>query len=268
MTDTTTAGISPTSPDSSRTAGSASAADGSQEDPGYVVNAPYYDLIFPAAARDTLAGALLAALPGARTVVELGPGTGQFTEVIARLLGPEAEIFAVEPARIMRAALTTRLAALPEDTARVTVLPEDALRVELDGPCDAVILFNLVMHFGPQERARLWRKCGEALRPGGLLLVETQFPQTAVAVPAAEVPGRALGRHRYDVVSRAEVVGEDRIRWIMTYRTWEGERLLRSETAEFDCHVVCDERLAAELTEAGFTRRDDPAEGVQAWSRS
>ncbi|WP_106400740.1 class I SAM-dependent methyltransferase [Actinocorallia populi] len=254
MTDTTTA--------------PAFEASRAQEDPGYVVNAPYYDLIFPSVVRDTLAGALRAVLPGARAVAELGPGTGQFTEVIARLLGSEAEVFAVEPARIMRAALATRLAALPGDAARVTVLPEGALEAELDTPCDAVVLFNLVMHFGPRERAKLWRKWGEALRPGGLLLLETQYPQTAVAVPASEVPGRTLGRRRYDTVSRAEVAGEDLIRWIMTYRTWEGEELLLSETAEFDCHVVSDERLAAELTGAGFTRQEDPAEGVQAWRRS
>ncbi len=239
-----------------------------QEDPGYVVNAPYYDLIFPAAVRDTLAGALRAVLPGARTVAELGPGTGQFTEVIARLLGPEAEVFAVEPERIMRAALATRLAALPEGTAQVTVLPEDALEAELDTPCDAVVLFNLIMHFSPAERAELWRRWSRALRPGGLLLLETQFPQAAVAVPASEVPGRTLGRRRYDTVSRAEAAGQDLIRWTMTYRTWEGEELLLSETAEFDCHVVSDERLAAELTGAGFTREADPADGVQAWRRS
>lgn len=66
-------------------------------------NAAYYDLIFPEPVRDSLTEALQLLLPGARAVAEIGPGTGQFTEVLARPLGADADIFAIEPARIMRA---------------------------------------------------------------------------------------------------------------------------------------------------------------------
>ncbi|GAA2605452.1 class I SAM-dependent methyltransferase [Actinomadura fulvescens] len=232
---------------------------------GYAVNAPYYDLIFPAPVRATLEGALRTLLPDARTVAEIGPGTGLFTETLARLLGPEAEIFAIEPARIMRAALMTRLARLPE--ANVTVVPDDALDAELDVELDAVVLFNLIMHFGPDDRTRLWRKWAGALRPGGTLIMETQFPQTATPVPETVVPGGGLGRHRYDTVSRADVIDKDRIRWVMTYRTWAGDKPVRAETADFDCYVISDEILAQELTAAGLVPHPASPEGIQAWQR-
>lgn len=232
---------------------------------GYAVNAPYYDLIFPAPVRDMLNAALHELLPGARAVAEIGPGTGTFTESLAGLLGPDAEIFAVEPARIMRAALMSRLSRLPD--ANVTVLPEDALTARIDVELDAVVLFNLIMHFDEEERARLWRNWTAALRPGGLLIMEAQFPQTATAVPATVVSGRALGRHRYDTVSRADVIGDTMIRWVMTYRTWENDRLLQEETAEFDCHVISDELLEKELSAVGLVRDDRAPEGIHAWRR-
>ncbi|MEV5831074.1 methyltransferase domain-containing protein [Spirillospora sp. NPDC052242] len=229
---------------------------------GYAVNAPYYDLIFPEEPRDALAATLRTLLADVRAVAEIGPGTGWFTEVLAGLAD---EVFAVEPARIMRAALTARLARDPDLARRVTVLPEDALTVRFPVPVDAVVMFNLVMHFSPEQRPALWRRWAEALAPGGLLLIEPQYPQKAEPVPAVTVPGRALGRRRYDVVTRADVAGDDLVRWVNTYRTWDGDALVAEETAEFDCHVISDERLASELTAAGFAPH--PADGVHAWRR-
>jgi SAM-dependent methyltransferase len=244
-----------------------SEADRADQGLGYAVNAPYYDLIFPEPVRDSLTAALRRLLPGARAVAEIGPGTGQFTEALAGLLGADAEIFAIEPARIMRAALVTRLSALPEAAGTVTVLPEDALLAHVDVPVDAVVMFNLIMHFGPDVRPRLWRKWAQALRPGGVLIIETQFPQTATAVPPSVVPGGTLGRHRYDTISRAEVAGDDLIRWVMTYRTWRGDELVREESAEFDCHVISNETLTEELSAVGLERHPAAPEGIQAWRR-
>ncbi len=55
---------------------------------------------------------------------------------------------------------------------------------------------------------------------------------------------------------RADVVGEEMVRWVNAYRTWEGERLVSEEVAEFDCHVVSDQRLAGESA-AGLTAVPD-----------
>ncbi|WP_433323779.1 class I SAM-dependent methyltransferase [Spirillospora sp. CA-294931] len=233
------------------------------DEPGYVINAPYYELIIPTAHWDSLAAALGKLLAGARTVVEIGAGTGYFTETMLRDL--DAEIVAIEPARVMRAALVTRLARIPEAGTRVTVLAEDAAAAEVPGPVDAVVLLNLVMHFAPGERRALWRKWASALRPGGTLVVEAQYPQRAEPVEPAVLPGRTLGRRRYEARTRADVIGPDMVRWVNAYRTWEGDRLVAEEVAEFDCHVVSDERLAAELAEAGLTPVPDAPEGVHAW---
>ncbi|MGW0609037.1 hypothetical protein [Streptomyces sp. NPDC002788] len=157
------------------------------------------------------------------------------------MLGPGGEIFAIEPTRIMRAALVTRLSRIAAAADTVTVLPEGALEAEVDLPLDAVVLFNMVMHFSPEQRVRLWRKWSGALRPGGLLIMESQHPQAATAVPPSVILGSTLGRHRYDTLARAEVQSEDLIRWMMTYRTWRGDELIREETARFDCHVVSQE---------------------------
>ncbi|MFI6012174.1 class I SAM-dependent methyltransferase [Streptomyces sp. NPDC051243] len=243
-------------------------ADLADQGLGYAVNGPYYDVIFPEPVRASLSDALRLLVPGARTVADIGPGTGVFTETLLALVGREGEIFAVEPTRIMRAALVTRLSRMPAAADTVTVLPEDALEAEVDVPLDAVVLFNVIMHFSPEQRARLWRKWADALSPGGLLVMESQHPQTATAIPPSVVPGGRLGRHRYDTVARADVVGEDLIRWVMTYRTWRGDDLIREEAAEFDCHVVSDEVLAAELTAVGLERHPAAPEGIQAWRRA
>ncbi|GKQ40753.1 methyltransferase [Streptomyces sp. A012304] len=242
-------------------------ADRADQGLGYAVNGPYYDVIFPEAVRASLTDALRRLVSGARTVAEIGPGTGVFTEVLLELLGPDGEIFAIEPTGIMRAALVTRLSRIPAAADTVTVLPEDALTAEVDLPLDAVVLFNMIMHFSPEQRARLWHKWAGALRPGGALIMESQHPQTATAIPPSVVPGGTLGRYRYDTHVRADVVDEDLIRWVMTYRTWRGDQLIREETAEFDCHVISDETLAAELSAVGLERHPAAPDGIQAWRR-
>ncbi|WP_051338622.1 class I SAM-dependent methyltransferase [Streptomyces flavidovirens] len=245
----------------------ASEADRADQGLGYAVNGPYYDMIFPQQVRVSLTDALRRLVSGAGAVAEIGPGTGVFTELLLELLGPDGELFAIEPTRIMRAALVTRLSRIPAAADTVTVLPEDALEAEVDAPLDAVVMFNIIMHFSPEQRVRLWHKWAGALRPGGLLITESQHPQTASAVPPSVIPGSALGRHRYDTLARADVVGEGLIRWVMTYRTWRDDDLLREETAEFDCHVISDETLAAELSAVGLERDPTTPEGIQAWRR-
>jgi hypothetical protein len=65
---------------------------------GYAVIAQYSDLVFPAAVRDTMGAALTSLVGSVRRVVEIGSGTGQFTEVLLANLPEGGEVFAVEPA--------------------------------------------------------------------------------------------------------------------------------------------------------------------------
>lgn len=231
---------------------------------GYAVNAQYYDLIFPAAQRDAMSAALTTLLAGARRVVEIGAGTGQFTEVLVANLPEGGEVFAVEPAPVMRAALTTRLAALGDPP--VTVLPHDALTAPVEGPVDAVVLLHVLTHFSPADRAALWDRWAPRLAPGGVVVVDVQMPQAPVAVPPTAVPGRTLGRRRYDTVSEAVVDGDGLV-WTMTYRVHEGDRLVSEESVSFPSFVVSDDALHAELRAAGLDPVADPPAGVLAWRR-
>lgn len=234
-------------------------------EPGYQINAQYYDLIFPTAVRDQLAAALRAMLPGCRWIVEIGSGTGLFTPVLAELVGDGGEVFAIERSSVMRAALATRLSGLTEAAERVTIFPEDALRAEVPAPVDAVVLFNIVMHFAPAQRAQLWRRWTSALRPGGLIMMESQYPQEAVDVPEVVLPGRTVGRYTYDTVTRADVLDGGRVRWTMTYRTSCGGELVRAESVHFDCHVIPDHRLHDELRAEGCEPVPDRPDGVLVW---
>lgn len=238
---------------------------GRRRDAGYAVNGQYYDLIFPAAVRERLTAALRDLLPGTRRIAEIGSGTGVFTEAMLELLPPDGELFAIEPSPVMRAALATRLAALPGAPERVTILVEDALSAKAPERVDAVVLLNVVMHFSPPERERLWERWVAMLNPSGLVIMESQYPQTPVAVPPAVVPGRRLGRRHYDTVTRADVLDGERITWTMSYRTMAGDQVIHEDTAAFDCYVISDRQLDAELTTAGLRLVVERPGGVLAW---
>ncbi len=231
---------------------------------GYAVNAQYYDLIFPTAHRDELRSALGLVLGDASRVVEIGAGTGLFTETLLAGLPAGGEAFAVEPAPVMRAALTTRLAALGDPP--VTVLPNDALTAEVDGVLDAAVMLHVLTHFSPVDRQAVWERWVPRLRRGGLVVVDVQAPQEPVAVPATVVPGRTLGRRHYDTVAEAVADG-DRLVWTMTYRVHEGDRLLSEESVSFPSFVASNDALHAELREAGCELVEDAPGGVLVWRR-
>jgi SAM-dependent methyltransferase len=231
---------------------------------GYAVNAQYYDLIFPAAQRDGIRAALTTLLADSTRVLEVGSGTGLFTQTIVANLAPGGEMFAVEPAAVMRAALTTRLTML--DDPPVTVIPESVLAAEIDGPLDALVLLNVLTHFSPADRKALWNRWVPRLLPGGVVIVDAQAPQEPTPVPATTIPGRTLGRRHYDTVAEATVDG-DRLVWTMTYRVHEGDRLVAEDTVSFPSVVASDDTLHAELREAGCEPVVHPPAGVLAWRK-
>lgn len=231
---------------------------------GYDVNAQYYDLIFPVAHRDDLRSALGLVLGDASRVVEIGAGTGLFTETLLAGLPAGGEVFAVEPAPVMRAALATRLAALGDPP--VTLLPDDALTAEVDGMLDAAVMLHVLTHFSPADRRAVWRRWVPRLRQGGLVVVDVQAPQEPVAVPATVVPGRTLGRRHYDTVAEA-VVDDDHLVWTMTYRVHEGDRLLSEESVDFPSFVASNDVLRAELHDVGCTPVEDAPGGLLVWRR-
>lgn len=103
-------------------------------------------------------------LERARLVVELGPGTGVFTDAILARLAPGARIVAVE----LNPVLAARLAATRRDT-RLTVVRGSAaeLAATVGEPVDAVVS-GLPWTVMPRERrAHILDAVTEVLAPGG-----------------------------------------------------------------------------------------------------
>ena len=69
----------------------------------------------------------------------------------------------------------------------LTYVVGDFLEDPLGGPYDAVLLSNIVHGLGPDENRRLLPRVGEALRPGGLVVVKDMFVDDLGAHPAEAV---------------------------------------------------------------------------------
>jgi ubiquinone/menaquinone biosynthesis C-methylase UbiE len=99
--------------------------------------------------------------------LDLGSGTGRFTGVLAETFGGPA--WGVEPSDRMRA-----IAAERTGDARVSFLAGRAEAIPLpDGACDLVLMFLSFHHV--QGRSAAVREIARVLRPGGRVLLRSQF---------------------------------------------------------------------------------------------
>jgi ArsR family transcriptional regulator len=112
--------------------------------------------------------ALLGLLDESWTVGDLGCGTGQVSESLARFV---RRVVAVDDSPAMLAAARRRLAGCENVEVRSGEI--EALPVE-DGSLDAAVLF-LVLHYLP-EPTRALAEVARVLRPGGRLLVVDMMP--------------------------------------------------------------------------------------------
>lgn len=200
--------------------------------------------------RPRLAAALAGVNGGTGPVLELGAGTGLGTEVVLDTV--EAAVLAAEPSAVLRAVLLARLAARP-DIHRVTVYPAGAADVPLPDRLAGVVGMHMVGHVRPADRRTLWAALAERLAPGAPVVVNLQPPATAVAVPLTPPYGSSVGGLTYQGQGSAEPTGPESVRWRMTYRTLDGDRVLAEVRAEYDWWVLSDSGLAAELTAVGLT---------------
>jgi phospholipid N-methyltransferase len=140
------------------------------------------------------------ALERARIVVELGPGTGVFTDAILARLAPEARLVAVE----LNPVLAARLSATRRDT-RLTVVAGSAaeLAAAVDEPVDAVVS-GLPWTVMPRERrGQILDAVTEVLAPGG------RFTTFAYLHAAWTPPARHFTAElacRFDRLERSAVV--------------------------------------------------------------
>lgn len=137
---------------------------------------PYYDELIAEAAR-------VLHVHRARRIVDLGVGTGALAHAClsaaraARLWGidADAEMLRVAQARLHRW------------RRRVTLVPGDFLAVELP-PCDAIVASYALHHIrSRRQKAAFYRRCREALRPGGVLISGDCMPATQPALAARDL---------------------------------------------------------------------------------
>ncbi len=115
----------------------------------------------------------LADVPAARRVVELGAGTGVYTEEILARVRPDAVLVAMETDARLAGLLRERL---PDP--RVRVVCDSAERVEryLDGPADLIVSGLPFTSLGPELRDRILDRAQQVLAPAGALLVLQYSP--------------------------------------------------------------------------------------------
>jgi len=128
------------------------------------------------------------ALPeGTKRVLDLGAGTGlELIPLFERF--PEARVTVIDVAEEMLDQLRKR-----DFADRVEIICGDFFFTDFGNGYDAVISTSALHHFTQEDKTRLYKKCLDCLRPGGMLInsdkcVETQAEQDYAFKELAEEP--------------------------------------------------------------------------------
>ncbi|WP_330231058.1 class I SAM-dependent methyltransferase [Nocardia sp. NBC_00508] len=236
----------------------------------YAAAAEFYDLMatpYVATVEPVLAKMLAEVDTIAGPVADIGAGTGLSTMLVADAL-PDARIIAVEPAAPMRAVLLSRLAARKDLRERITVRPQGFLETRLPTGCAAVVALGVIGHFDPATRSRVWRTIADALAPGADAVVEVQRPGRVEPSAERRYTTARAGELRYEGWSRADPADADSLVWRMTYRTYDGDRLVQEVRTEHHVWPADAERLTAEAHAAGLRLTGaDTATGLLRFTR-
>lgn len=134
----------------------------------------------------------LAATIGARTVVELGTGTGVSALALVAGMAPDGVLTSVDANAECHRPARAALAASGVAAHRIRLIAGRALAVVprlTDGAYDLVFL-----DADPAENADYLRESFRLLRPGGLVLIHDALWGDAVADPARRDPGTTAAR--------------------------------------------------------------------------
>lgn len=217
----------------------------------YALSAEYVAVLL-GPAWEALGPGLAAALdgldPAVGPMVDVGAGSGLSTRALAAAV-PRAEILAVEPDRALRTALLAGVVADPDLRSRVTVLDTDLLSADLPGRLGGLIAMNVLGHFSPGDRQRLWALLAARLAPAGRAVFDLYPPYESQAISAAAMGEVVVGRRRYSGTAAAEPAGAEAVTWEMTYTVEQEGRRVTQLSARQHWYVATPERLGEELAE-------------------
>ena len=122
-------------------------------------------------------GAALVAFSEAKpgdSVLELVPGSGYFTRIFSKVVGPEGHVYAAIPAPMEKYSEETR--ALPASLANVELLQQPADALATPAPVDVAFTSQNYHDYpdkfmGPTDPALLNKAVFAALKPGGVYIV-------------------------------------------------------------------------------------------------
>ncbi len=139
------------------------------------------------------------------TVVEIGPGMGFFSLDIARLIGNDGRLIAIDVQPRMLAGLRRRAARAGGPTTIETRLvePDETGMEDLEATVDFVLAFAVV-HELP-DRARFFAASARALKPGSRLLLAE--PRGHVKPPAFTKTLKAAEAAGLHIVERPAIRG-------------------------------------------------------------
>ncbi|MGI5121663.1 class I SAM-dependent methyltransferase [Marinactinospora thermotolerans] len=181
----------------------------------------------------------------------MGAGGGQGTRLAAEVL-PEAEVLAVEPSPLLRGVLLSRVAERPDLRERVSVVAEDLLSARLPERICGALAMNVIGHFDPDGRERVWSLLARRLSPRGRIALNLSEPLRPARVPRAPMGEARVGRGRCVGWAAAEPSGPESVTWYMEYEVHDGLGGVRTSRTDYTWWTLDEAGLRAETARHGL----------------
>lgn len=223
----------------------------------YDANAEYYDAITGDRVdqiADSLQMFASTVDPEGPPLIDIGAGTGTVTERLAQLIEP-CPVIAIEPTRSLRAVLTSRIATNQHIAPRVTIMPTTLAGAvaHLPATIGGAIAFGMLPHLDAGARSQLLQILRDRLTPSASALVEVMEPWTNEAVPSTQFADTTQGEHRIEAFMQATPVGDEQLRWTLTYRRSDrAGNVVHEAAADNLCWVISPDTFTAEAKAAGL----------------
>ncbi len=153
----------------------------------------------------------------------------------------------------MRAIALARITQHPHWYPRITIRPEDFYSASLPHQVGGVILMGVLGYFDEQDRKALFAELAARLPEGGATLFDLQQPEAPAKVDGYEFASVQVGDLTYTGIAEGWPIDEQSMRWRMTYRTSDKQRILSEESVEHVYYHPSKSTVEQEAKAAGLT---------------